>query len=30
MEDVIFKANGKVIKNRNRLSVGMRLVIPEL
>ena len=30
MEDVIFKANDKVIKNRNRLSVGMRLVIPEL
>ncbi|MBO5791808.1 MAG: LysM peptidoglycan-binding domain-containing protein, partial [Lentisphaeria bacterium] len=30
MEDMIFKANAKVIKNRNRLSVGMRLVIPEL
>ena len=30
MEDVIYKANSKVIKNRNRLSVGMRLVIPEL
>ena len=30
MEDVIFRANSKVIKNRNRLSVGMRLVIPEL
>ena len=30
MEDVIYRANSKVIKNRNRLSVGMRLVIPEL
>ena len=30
MEDVLFDANTKVIKNRNRLSVGMRLVIPEL
>ena len=30
MEDVIFDANTKVIKNRNRLSIGMRLVIPEL
>ncbi|MBR7139143.1 MAG: LysM peptidoglycan-binding domain-containing protein [Lentisphaeria bacterium] len=30
LEDVIFKANSKVLKNRNALSIGMRLVIPEL
>lgn len=30
MDDVIYKANAKVIKNRNFLSIGMRLVIPEL
>lgn len=30
LEDVIFRANSKVLKDRNTLSVGMRLVIPEL
>ena len=30
MEDVLFKANSKVIKDRNKLHPGMRLVIPEL
>jgi nucleoid-associated protein YgaU len=30
MEDVIFRANSKILKDRNRLRVGMRLVIPEL
>ena len=30
MSDVIYRANGKVIKDRNRLQIGMRLVIPEL
>ena len=30
MSDVISRANSKVIKNSNRLQVGMRLVIPEL
>jgi nucleoid-associated protein YgaU len=30
MSDMIYRANGKVIKDRNRLQVGMRLVIPEL
>ena len=30
LEDVIFRANSKVLKDRNTLSIGMRLVIPEL
>ena len=30
MEDVIFRANSKKLKNRNALRVGMTLVIPEL
>lgn len=30
LEDVIFRANSKVLKNRNALSIGMHLVIPEL
>ena len=30
MEDVIFRANSKKLKNRNSLSIGMSLVIPEL
>lgn len=30
LDDVIFRANTKVIKDRNKLSPGMRLVIPEL
>ena len=30
LDDVIFRANSKVIKDRNRLSPGMRLVIPDL
>ena len=30
LDDVIFRANTKVIKDRNKLSPGMRLVIPDL
>lgn len=30
LEDVIFRANSKKLKNRNALRVGMTLVIPEL
>lgn len=30
LDDVIFRANSKVLKDRNTLSIGMRLVIPEL
>lgn len=30
MEDVIFRANSKVLRNRNHLRPGMTLVIPEL
>ena len=30
LEDVIFRANAIVLKDRNTLSIGMRLVIPEL
>ena len=30
MEDVIFRANTKVLRNRNVLRPGMTLVIPEL
>lgn len=30
LEDVIFRANAKVLKNRHALTVGMHLVIPEL
>ena len=30
MEDMIFRANPKVLKNRNNLRIGMRLAIPEL
>lgn len=30
MEDMIFRANSKQLKSRNMLSIGMRLVIPEL
>ena len=30
LDDVIFRANTKVIKDRNKLVPGMRLVIPEL
>ena len=30
LDDVIFRANTKVIKDRNKLSPGMRLVIPNL
>ena len=30
MEDVIFRANSKKLKNRNSLGIGMSLVIPEL
>ena len=30
LEDVIFRANSKILKDRNSLSIGMRLVIPEL
>lgn len=30
MEDVIFRANTKVLRNRNHLRPGMTLVIPEL
>ena len=30
LEDVIFRANSKVLKNRHALTIGMHLVIPEL
>ena len=30
MEDMIFRANSKLLKNRNTLRIGMRLAIPEL
>ena len=30
MEDMIFRANSKLLKNRNTLRIGMRLAIPDL